>query len=615
MITTPTVSSLVAFLDGPERETRERVRAVLADPEAAPVPGLDIETHRRRVTDQLRLLASEGLGGLAFPKSAGGADDRAGYLAAVETLGHGDLSLMVAFGVQFGLFAGSIVGLGSDGHHDRFLSEAGRFALPGCFAMTETDHGSNVAALQTVARYDPDDDALIVETPHPGAAKDYIGGALVARSAVVFARLLVDGEDHGLHPLVVDLRDEHGRLLPGRLIEDCGPKAGLHGVGIGRITFTSVRIPRESLLDRFGGVDPDGKYTSPLETPGERFAAMLGTLLPARVAVAGAALAATKTALCIAIRYGERRRQFAAGDRPEQPILDYRTHQRRLLPAVAAAYGLHFALRHAGREAAAAFDEGRTGDDRRRIDAVVASLKATATWQAVDTVQVCREACGGRGYLADMRLGPLRADVDVFATFEGDNTVLLQLAARSLLTDFRREFEAASGQVLVRHLSRPVAARAATVRGPRRVDDIHFQLGALRWRERQMLAELGRRIQRRTRRGGPLDEAFLTNQNLAVDAARAHADRVVLETFCDAIEKSPADTRSLLTALCRLHGLVTLQASAAWLLERHYLSPAAARALRPTIEALCDELRPHAGLLVDAFAVPEAALGAMAVDR
>ena len=467
MITPPSVSALVAFLDGPERETRARVRAVLAEHDAAPVPGLDSEPHRQRVGDQLRLLAAEGLGRLAFPQSLGGAEDRAGHLAAVETLGHGDLSLMVAFGVQFGLFA-----------------------------------GSNVAGLRTVARYDTNEDALIVDTPDAGAAKAYIGGAPAARSAVVFARLVVDDEDHGLHPLLVDLRDDHGRLLPGRHVEDCGPKAGLHGVGIGRITFTGVRIPRESLLDRFGGVNADGKYTSPLDSPGERFAAMLGTLLPGRVAVAGAALAATKTALCIAIRYGEHRRQFAPADRPEQPILDYPTHQRRLLPALAAAYGLHFALRRAGREALAAFDEGRTGDDRRRVDALVAALKAAATWHAVDTVQVCREACGGRGYLADMRLGPLRADVDVFTTFEGDNTVLLQLTARSLLTDFRRQFEAASRQDLLRHLSRPLAARAATMGGARRrVEDIAFQLDTLRWRERQMVAELGRRIQRRASAG------------------------------------------------------------------------------------------------------------------
>ena len=69
-----------------------------------------------------------------------------------------------------------------------------------------------------------------------------------------------------------------------------------------------------------------------------------------------------------------------------------------------------------------------------------ASRRGRPTLHDGFTVQECREACGGHGYLAVNRFAALKADSDVFTTFEGDNTVLLQLVAKSLLTGFRRQF-------------------------------------------------------------------------------------------------------------------------------------------------------------------------------
>ena len=57
-----------------------------------------------------------------------------------------------------------------------------------------------------------------------------------------------------------------------------------------------------------------------------------------------------------------------------------------------------------------------------------------------DTLQECREACGGAGFLIENRFASLRADLDVYVTFEGDNTVLLQLVAKRLLADYAKEF-------------------------------------------------------------------------------------------------------------------------------------------------------------------------------
>ena len=60
---------------------------------------------------------------------------------------------------------------------------------------------------------------------------------------------------HGVHALVVPIRDQAGRVCPGVRIEDCGEKLGLNGVDNGRIWFDNVRVPREALLNRYGDVD------------------------------------------------------------------------------------------------------------------------------------------------------------------------------------------------------------------------------------------------------------------------------------------------------------------------------------------------------------------------
>ena len=74
------------------------------------------------------------------------------------------------------------------------------------------------------------------------------------------------------------------------------------------------------------------------------------------------------------------------------------------------------------------------GTDRRELEVRAAGIKAAASRHALDTLQACREACGGQGYLAENRFARLKADTDVFTTFEGSNPVLLQLAAKGLLS-------------------------------------------------------------------------------------------------------------------------------------------------------------------------------------
>jgi acyl-CoA oxidase len=623
-------ATLQGFLDGEHAAVRDLVREWQSRPGNAPEPDLPLEEHRAQVLAWARELAGDGRTALGFPVEYGGANAVGAAVAAFETLAFGDLSLLVKIGVQFGLFGGAVLHLGTERHHERYLRDIASLRLPGCFAMTETGHGSNVAQLETTATYDPASDEFVVHTPHDGARKDYIGNAARdGRMAAVFAQLVVGGETRGVHALLVPLREEDGSVLDGIRIEDCGSKLGLDGVDNGRIWFDHVRVPREALLDRYAQVSEEGVYYSPIANPTRRFFTMLGTLIQGRVSVGGAAVYATKVALTIAVRHALTRRQFGPPGGEEVVLLDYRAHQRRLLPALATTYALHFAQDELRARLHGVFTaEQEPERERRELETMAAGLKAIATWHATTTIQECREACGGSGYLRGNRFAALKADTDVFTTFEGDNTVLLQLAAKNLLTDFRDEvgdldplalgrFFAAQAMEAVaeRTAVRELLTRLADDLLPGRDDDGDLldrgtQLELFRWREQHILQGAARRLKGGIDAGREPFEVLLDCQDHVISAARAYVDRVALEAFAEAVPRCPdARLRSVLELTCSLYALSTIERERGWYQEHGRLSSTRSKSAIKCVNALCEQLRPHAALLVDAFGVPETALG------
>lgn len=604
--------ALQTVLDGPFSALRQRVFTILQDPAFTRQPMPVKETHRTQVLQWCQALGKQGLGAYSYPTAYGGVDDMEGYAVIFETLAYHDISLTVKFGVQFGLWGGSIQNLGTQKHHEKYLTATGTTEILGCFAMTETGHGSNVRGLETTATYDPKTDEFIIHSPRHESGKEYIGNALHAHFASVFAQLIVAGENHGVHALVVRIRDEQGNLLPDIKVEDNGYKLGLNGVDNGRLWFDHVRIPRENLLDRFGTVDEKGNYSSPIENPSRRFFTMLGTLVGGRVCVPRAGLSAAKKALTIAVRYAAKRRQFAPSAlAPETPILDYPSHQRRLMPLVAKAYALHFGLGALGKRYA-----HRKEGEMREIETLAAGLKSYATWFASDTIQECREACGGKGYLAENQFADLKADTDIFTTFEGDNTVLLQLVAKGLLTEYKQAFHEDGNMALLRYLGNYLST-AVFEQNPlaiRNVESEHllsydFQLGAFTFRERSLLNSLAQRLRGHIKNGKSAYEAGLIGQTHMLALALAFVERYTLEAFQQNIETlMEGEAKDYLIRLRNLYALHAIEQDRGWFLEQEYLAPVKSKAIRREVDTLSGELRTRATCLVDGYGIPDGLL-------
>ena len=622
---TNTAAHLRNALDGRWRDVKNKLRAELATEVFRPHYTPNTVIARTKVAEQLAIMAAHGAAEDGFRKEHGGNGDVGAAVTQIEMLAMSDLSLMVKAGVQWGLFGGAIENLGTERHHKAYVRRIIDLDLLGCFAMTETGHGSDVQSLETTATYDPATQEFVIHSPTPTSRKDYIGGAAeTARVAAVFAQLITGGECHGVHCLVVPIRDEDGNDLPGVTTSDCQYKGGLPGVDNGRIMFDQLRVPRENLLNKYADVAPDGGYSSPIENPNRRFFTMLGTLIRGRVTVGGSAAAAARVALDIAVRYGLQRRQFSApDDEGEVVIMDYLVHQRRLLPLVARSYALQFAQN----ELVARLHDLQTADspdaeEQRELESRAAGLKAANTWHASTAIQEAREACGGAGYLAENRLIALRADTDVFTTFEGDNHVLTQLVAKELLTAYADDIRGmspvewvrfaanfAGDRVLKRTAAETIMQTILDTRQDNEEEGSLFNRGTqvkmFEDRESYLLSSVARRLQGKSKEMSAFD-AFNAVQDHVLHTAKAHIDRIVLEAFVagiDACEEEEA--RRVLGMVCDLYALSVIEDDKAWFIEHRFLSTERAKAVTRGINERCRTLRPHAQDLVDGFGIPE----------
>jgi acyl-CoA oxidase len=226
------------------------------------------------------------------------------------------------------------------------------------------------------------------------------------------------------------------------------------------------------------------------------------------------------------------------------------------------------------------------------------------------------------------RFAALKADTDIFTTFEGDNTVLMMLAAKGLLTDYKDQFgdldprgmvTFVAGQVVETVVERLFARKIVQVISdavPTRDEhrdllDREFQLELFRWREGHITASVAQRFRRGLDEGFDAFEVFRAVQDHAVDAARAHLATVVLEAFNEAIDKCQDESLgAVLDQLCDLYALQNLESDKGFFQEHGRLASPICKQITREVNTLCNDVRQHAGELVDAFGIPDQLLAA-----
>lgn len=220
--------------------------------------------------------------------------------------------------------------------------------------------------------------------------------------------------------------------------------------------------------------------------------------------------------------------------------------------------------------------------------------------------------------MSENRIDALKNDTEVYTTFEGDNTVLMQLVAKSRLSEFKQEFSNMDMFGMFNYVAEQ-AKITLTERNPlivRSTDETHlldpeFHLNAFRYRERDILTSAARRLKRHIDGGMDSFDAFNVCQNHLVQVAFAYVERIVLEQFVLQIGRTTDQScQGILKKLCHVYALSQIEKNKGWYLENGYMEGVKTKAIRKSLDQLCWELRQDAVPLVNAFKIPDDLLGA-----
>lgn len=535
-----------------------------------------------------------------------------------------DPSFHTRIGVHLGLFLGCIRGNGTaDQMQYWLLKKESAYVknLYGCFGMTELAHGSNVAGLETTATYDEENEQFIIDTPHLGATKWWIGGAAhSATHCTVYARLIVKGKDYGVKTFVVPLRDSDHNLMPGVSIGDIGAKMGRDGIDNGWIQFSNVKIPRFFMLQKYCKVSPEGDVTEP---PLNQLS--YSALLTGRVIMVKDAFRWSARMVTIALRYAVGRRQFKAAlakeSEPESQLLNYPLHQRRLIPLLALTYAFSNGanvLQELLTDTLDKLDDAVAADDKKLLDEGVekmkslfvasGSLKSTCTWLTLNTIDQCRQACGGHGYSAYSGFGKAFNDFAVQCTWEGDNNILGMSVGKQLI----KKVEAVSkGETATGVLDFLNGYKKLVGTNPvLDVKDLKDPRKILAAVEVALVRASVRAVEVLNAKGGDTD--FIGADLVTLSKLLAHF--FLLKAFLDKIDstKDQKELNTVLDVLAQLYGATVILEGFSGVFLTYSVATTEAIAQNSTehIAELCSKVRPHVIPLTDSFMLSDMMINA-----
>ncbi|KAL2632344.1 hypothetical protein R1flu_017030 [Riccia fluitans] len=517
--------------------------------------------------------------------------------------------------LHWGMFIPAIKGQATEEQQKKWLPLAYRMSIIGCYAQTELGHGSNVQGLETEAVFDPSTDEFVMHSPTLTSTKWWPGGLGKASThAMVYARLITDGKDYGVHAFIAQIRSlEDHEPLPGVTVGDIGVKFGNGGYNTmdnGLLRFDHVRIPRENLLMRLASVTKEGKYIK----SGYPKQIGYGAMVSVRSYIVKDASDILSRAVTIATRYSAVRRQFGGGEgNPETQVIDYKSQQSRLFPMLASAYAFRFVGEWMGHLYDDVMARLSVNDFSTlpEVHACTAGLKSLTTSYTSKSIEECRMLCGGHGYLCDSGLPELYAAYVPACTYEGDNVILLFQVARFLMKSLSQVGmgKKPTGEAAYLGNIQGLATKNCGIKQGGEWMNYEAVVEAFQARAARLSGACALKLNK----APDVEAAFEEYSTDLADAAQAHCQLIIVDKFAEKMKSAfPGQgTRQILEVLFFVYSLDLINKHAAEFLSTGYLTSKQLSLAKDQLRSCFRKVRPNAVGLVDAFGHTDHYLGSI----
>jgi len=339
--------------------------------------------------DNIKKLAQLGITGITIPEEYGGSGGtHVDWCIALEEIARACAATASILDTSWGLCAHCINAFGNEEQKKRLLVPLAKGEMIGAFGLTEPNHGSDIAQLDTLAVKDGDSYVL-------NGTKTFISNGAQADVLVIFAAKDKTSGYKGQSAFLVE------KGTPGFSIGQKFHRLGIRGAHNAELLFEDCRIPAENLLGE----------------EGRGFSIALATLDSARIGVAAIAVGIARAALEASIEHAKTREQYG------QAIANFQALQWMMADM---ATGIDAARLLAYRAADLA-------DKGLRFTTEAAMAKLFAADVAMSAAKQGNQIHGGYGYMMDSPMQRYFRDAKIESIYEGTSEIMRLIIARGLL--------------------------------------------------------------------------------------------------------------------------------------------------------------------------------------